>query len=339
MSAVHEPTPAPDPTDNAEASLLASARMWIHEALTAWSEDEAAKVATLAPLGVEHLGKALLWKKNPTLLVPLAQDAEKSLVELATAANLGAPKLRTVGLGALLRRLALVLDGLPIADRRTKRMTDVRNGAIHVGSTVESRNVLLDALALCNAFLDALCVDKDDFFGEHSASVQRLLEEKRTEVGHRVAANLARARHRLRELEQHLPAETFQALTWDLEARAPTELPAEDYGYDLHGMNLECPECGSAGRLFGEVDLEPDVDVDVEPLGNGEYAFSEYQAAWEITFRPRAFACNVCRLELTGPDELAECQLPTSSYRVEAEVLGPDFDPDELFAHRYHGDS
>lgn len=148
-----------------EESLVASARVWMSEALTAWAEDETTKVAVLAPLGVEHLGKAVLWSRNPVLLAPLATNAERSLLELATAPNLKSPKLRTIGLDRVLHRLESVLGALPIDRARRARMIDVRNGAMHVGSARESRHVLLDALAMCNVLLDVLGESKEHFFG------------------------------------------------------------------------------------------------------------------------------------------------------------------------------
>lgn len=65
--------------NDAASSLVASAATWMREALSAWAEDQFGKVAALAPLGVEHLGKAVLWRANPVLLLPLSSDAEASL--------------------------------------------------------------------------------------------------------------------------------------------------------------------------------------------------------------------------------------------------------------------
>lgn len=112
------------------------------------------------------------------------------------------------------------------------------------------------------------------------------------------------------------------------------DLHSEVFGFDLFAVEMKCPECNSQGRMFGHVDVEPQVDVDVEPIGGGEYDWSYYEAGWEITFDPRVYACNVCRLTLRGVDELAECQLPVRPYRVEANELGDDFDPAAVFEGR-----
>jgi hypothetical protein len=64
--------------------LLTGAKRWIREALDAWTEDDHAKVALMAPMAVELLGKATLWRENPVLLVPLNERHEDSLFLLAT---------------------------------------------------------------------------------------------------------------------------------------------------------------------------------------------------------------------------------------------------------------
>jgi hypothetical protein len=105
-----------------QATTVRSAARWIRDALTAWAEDDFPKVATLAPLAVEHLGKAVLWNANPALLVPLSQDAEASLFILVERPDLSASKLRTIGLKIVLGRLEMLLSGLPIDPKQRTRM-------------------------------------------------------------------------------------------------------------------------------------------------------------------------------------------------------------------------
>lgn len=306
------------------------------DALKAWSDDQYAKVAVLAPLAVEHLGKAVLWRQNPVLVVPLMESAEATLMILATKPELASPKLRTVGLMNLLRRLDQLLGGLPIDRARRIRMIDIRNGAMHVGTPTQSRHVLLDALALCGVFLARLGEDARAFYGDHHASVEQLLDAKRSEAGHRYTAKVARANRHLREIEERLGAEVFKETTNKLEEHAETDLDPADFGANLWGINATCPVCASAGRLFGAVDLEPDVDYDVEADGTGGYDSWAYVAGWTISFAPNAFACNVCRIDLTNPEELAEGGHPTGAYDIDQSDLGEDFDPD-LYAQNTYG--
>lgn len=303
--------------------LVRSAARWIDEAMRAWANDDFSKVAAVAPLAVEHLGKAVLWDANPVLLVPLNQDAEASLIVLATKPSLVAPKLRTVGMAVLLARLEKMLGTLPVDAARRKRLIDSRNGAVHVGTGTASRHVLLDALLLCQALLGHLDASEKSFFGEHHAAVLGLLDEKRTETGHRVGAKRARARQHLTQLEQQLGTEAFQAACDTLAARV-AEIEPRDYGLGFYGKMHDCPECGTEALLMGDVTVDFDVDWDVEPLGGGEYAPIPISVT-TVTLAPEAFTCPVCRLELRGLDELAEAGLPSQPLDVREGELAPDF--------------
>jgi hypothetical protein len=193
--------------------LVQSASVWMGEAMDAWSDEDYMKVALLAPLAVEHLGKAVLWKENPVLVVPLLQDAEASLVKLATAPTLADPKLRTVGLKLLLSRIEAVIGALPLSAARRNRMVDVRNGAMHVAASATSRYVLIDSLTVCNVFLERVGWEPARFYGDHEHNVRHLVAQGRSEVQHRVAAKLARARKNLTLLEERLGEALFQETT------------------------------------------------------------------------------------------------------------------------------
>ena len=92
------------------ADLVKSARAWCGSALDFWIEAEPQKTALLAPLAVELLAKAALWKTNPALLVPLTPESEASLFALSTRPDLSSPILRTIGLAQALARLDRLLS-------------------------------------------------------------------------------------------------------------------------------------------------------------------------------------------------------------------------------------
>ncbi|MDF3310462.1 hypothetical protein P3H15_36200 [Rhodococcus sp. T2V] len=314
--------------DHDVAQLVESAAAWIDEALKAWSENDYGKVAVLAPLAVEHLGKAVLWNENPVLVVPLTQDAEATLFGLATEPRLADPKLRTVGLATLLRRLDSLLGGLPIGKSQRTRMVEVRNGAMHVGTPAQSRHVLIDSLAVCNVMLEKLGRQSSHFYRDHHDSVQELMDQKRTEVGHHVTAKRARARRHLTELETRLGPDVFDEATHRLEDEAPETLDSIHLGPGEWAIDRDCPECGSRGRSFGPIDLEP--------MGYDGDEPSQFSLEWEIAFTPKGFACNVCRLSLSGAQELQECSLPAFRHEVDIEKFGDNFDP-EVVADQLYG--
>lgn len=318
------------------SQLVDASASWIDAALRAWSDDDFSKVALLAPLAVELLGKAVLWNTNPVLVVPLADSGEASLLSLATKPRLSDPKLRTVGLAALLSRLDSVLSGgLSLDKGKRSRMVNVRNGAVHVAVPAQSRHVLVDSLGVCNRMLDNLGRDPKLFYRNHFESVEALLDQKRSEVGHQVAAKRARARLHLREIEERVGGGVFSEVTERLEDNAndldPDHLVSSDWAVDAL-----CPECSSRGRLQGPIDLDAQIDFDVTGFGGGHYSADPYLAGWDVTLTPTSFACNVCRLTLNGSQELEECSLPSSRHPIDIDDLGEDFDPD-LESERLYG--
>ncbi|WP_350279682.1 hypothetical protein [Kribbella sp. HUAS MG21] len=314
-----------------EQTLIGSASTWMQEALLAWSENDFKKVSAVAPLGVEHLGKALLWRTAPTLLVPLSRDAEPALFTLATKPDLDDPRLKTIGLSGVLERLIQLLPEFPIDVKERKRIVGVRNGAIHVGSSSTSRNVLLDCLAVCRTLLEHLEYDLETFYGAHLGSARGLMEEKRTEVGDLVAAKRAKAARDLTALEERMGGR-FDEWADDKELEAE-ELSPSDFGVDLWGKEQECPQCSRRGRLFGRVEVDPQIEE--QPPVDDATPAEAYLAGWTIELYPEAFQCCVCELSLHGRDELAEARLPSGRQEIVADDLGQDFDPAAYADHRY----
>jgi hypothetical protein len=307
----------------------------MQDALTAWAEDDFPKVATLAPLAVEHLGKAVLWNANPALLVPLSQDAEASLFILVQRSDLTDPKLRTIGLKIVLGRLETLLGGLPIDTKQRTRMVDTRNGAMHVASAEQSRYVLIDALTLCVPLLARLDTEANWFYGDHKANADGLLKEKRTEIEHQVAARRAKARRMLRRLEEQLKPDEFEEYINTREDAAEDDIDPNDFGSfgnmldDMYAIAHDCPECESRGRLIGGVDVTREVEPYYEQeVGVDDFLLTGRGADYYfIDLIPSAFACNVCKLTLHGQQELTACDLPSSRMNVHDHQLGPDFDP------------
>ncbi|MFB8005123.1 hypothetical protein [Nocardia sp. NPDC056000] len=306
------------------AQLIQTAAAWMGDAMDAWTDENYAKVAVLAPLAVEHLGKAVLWQENPVLLVPFLPEAEASLVKLATAPSLAEPKLRTVGLKLLLGRLEAVIGALPLDAKRRNRMVDVRNGALHVAASSTSRYVLIDALTLCNVFLEKLDHDVAEFYGDHRRNITALVDQGRSEVQHTVDAKRARAQRKFTMLLDQLGEDVFTTTVQSLEQAAPYVLDRDALG--SLSISWSCPECGCEGRLAGGLDLSSRRE-------NGIYSDDElsvvYHSGWEIEMVPGLFCCNVCSLTLSGVQELAAADLPSGLIVIDENSLGPDFNPEQ----------
>ena len=327
LAPAHDTAAAPAARATSETVLITGAERWIREALDAWTEDDQAKVALMAPMVVELLGKATLWRENPVLLVPLNERHEASLFLLATRPDLAIKGVKTIGLQIVMNRLIKLLGDLPVVKDRQERMVDVRNGVVHVGAGQESRYVLLDCLAVVGVLLARLGIERKGFFGSRTGTVDALLDERKTEISRQVAVKMAKARARLTRLEETLGEAAFKKATEELEEQRWT-LDADDFVSGGGGVEVNCPECGSKARLFGDVQVSSEVDYDVEPLGGGSYDTIEVPY-WQAMLGPQTFFCMVCNLQLHGTQELAEAGLPSGYFDVSSEELGPDFDLDE----------
>lgn len=320
-------TTEPGLSDANVQALVTSASRWMRQALTGWADDDNAVVAMLAPIAVEHLGKALLWCRHPALLVPLASNAEESLHLLTGHANLAHPKLRTIGLAVVMQRLERCLDPFPLDKDSIRRLNEVRNGSVHVGAKDASRQVLVDTLSLCDSLLTNLGLAAPDFYAEQDGNVRGLLARKGTEVEAAVEAKRARARNHLSLLEERLGAEVFRDTTYRLAEEGRAVVDPERFGssWDTVAIDRQCPECGSKARLVGRLDADAEPDWDVEEI-NGVYETYLAGTAWNLTLAPQALVCNVCRLELLGPDELRAAGLPAQSYELDLTDMDDDFD-------------
>lgn len=299
------------------------------EALGAWLAEDFDGAAASAPMAVELLGKAALWKLNPVLLVPLETKQEAALVDLATEPSLESPSLRTIGLKIALGRLTRVHGDLPVPTQRQDRLVHCRNGSLHVGTLpisgddgaeVTARQVLADALTLCDVFLVRLERSTSDFYGDRLGVAQDILREQRSDVEHRVARRLSQAQERLEAWREHVDDEdVWLASVGELEAAAPHTIRPEDFGLEMGGVSKNCPACDSDGRLLGRIDVEGDVDIEGGPDG------PEYYNFWRIHFYPRAFACNVCKLTLSSAQELVAAGLSVENLELHEDDLGDDF--------------
>lgn len=311
-----------------ESTLTDGAARWMRDALTAWADDDYGKVSLAAPQAVELLGKAVLWRTNPALLVPLAAEAEASLFILVERPDLLAPKLRTIGLKQVIGRLDALLGGLPIDAKQRTRMVETRNGAIHVGTAEQSRYVLIDALTLCGPLLEKLDQTARRFYGEHESDVDGLLQDNRTEIGHRVAAKRAKARMLLKRLENDMGENEFEEWASGKESGAEYDIDPNDFGGlgDMYALTRECPECGWEGRLIGSIGISREVEQEYMQVGEDDFIAVEAQEYFSIDFDPSAFLCNVCKLTLTGHLELSAASLPGARLDIEESDLGHDFD-------------
>lgn len=300
-----------------EKPFVASARKWIAEALEGWAEADYAKVMALAPIAVEHLGKAALWDRNPVLLAILDRANQESFLLLATEPALDNESLRTIGLNDVLARVPSVYKSqLPISKERKTRLIESRGGAIHAGQFPprKAQHVLTDALTLCVWLGEMLDLSTGVLFGVNSATAERLLDERRTERERHVDQRLAAASARFLKLTQSIGPDLMhetigqkEAMTWDAVPRL--------INYESVGTMRQCPGCHQNGMLLGDLELDPQVDVEGTPDG------PVYNAGLDYYLLPDSFYCHVCALVLQDGKELEVVGLPSERFQLTGDEL------------------
>lgn len=243
---------------------------------------------------------------------------------LAVRPDLAAKGLSTISLRAVLSRLESVLGLRPISAEGVRRLVEVRNGAAHAGTALASRDVLVDCLTIAMAVLPRVELDEEEFFGVHATTARALVSEHKSLVSARIAARIASAKAGLRRLSDQLGEPLFTTVTGELASRR-LNLDADEFVDEGQGVDVSCPACGATARLIGHVEVHPEVDFDVEPMGGGHYESITY-SYWQPELHPQACVCTVCGLHLLSPSELAETGVPFEAFDVPEEDLGPDFD-------------
>jgi hypothetical protein len=110
----------------------------------------------------------------------------------------------------------------------------------------------------------------------------------------------------LKRLEDELDTDEFQELTSTRESAAEYEIDPNDSGSfgDMYAIGRPCPECGSEGRRIGGVDVAHEPGTEYEQVGEDDFVAAEGSDCYLIDLIPAAFACNICKLTLSGQQEL-----------------------------------
>lgn len=307
--------------------LIRAASAWAQDALTAIHDGADHRAAVAGPMAVELLGKAALWRTNPLLvLAPELLNNPATVVKIASNPDLRGAKMKTIYLAEVLKRIAIVLSGLPLDQTKQDRLCDVRNGGAHAGLPGPSRQVVEDCLSVLDVLIAHLGLDSDAFYGDLSGTAAGLRASYHDAIdAHVQLESVMGAWVALQKLKRSLGDAEFEDLCVRRQAATDYDLNSEDFGSALFRTAYECPACSEEGRLFGSVEVDEQVDYDHEKIGQGQYEAVPY-AVRVPSLIPEAFACNVCKLVLRSAAELAAAGLPDAGFEVSEDALGPDFD-------------
>ena len=166
-----------------------------------------AAAVSLAPIAVEHLGKAALWKRHPTLLTPLDRSQEASLVALALNGGvMESGRLRTIGLADVISRLSRVYPDIPVGKDDIRALIDARNGALHLGEIPwqEAQETLSTALTLLSWMLPRTETSEVNFYRDLHGVAQDVLDKQATEIEKSVKAKIHLAKERFESFRDDL---------------------------------------------------------------------------------------------------------------------------------------
>ena len=242
--------------------------------------------------------------------------------------------MRTIYLGEVLKRVAILLSSLPIDSRQQDRLCDGRNGGAHAGLLGPSRQVVEDCLSVLDVLIAHLDMDPEEFYGDLSGTAATLRTSYRDAIEARVQLEIVGAWVGLQALKTNLGEDDFEVLRDRRYAATDDDLDPEVFGSGFYRTAHECPACSAEGRLFGRVEVDDRADFDHEKIGPGEYEAVPY-VYWVPSLTPDAFACNVCKLVLRSTAELSAAHLPDHAFQVSEESLGPDFDASEAASSAY----
>lgn len=273
-----------------------------------------------AATALEHLAKAALAERHPSLIAVAAKDNFESLLLLVGETKMAKPgaKLRTIGAREALDRAARYAPGCATEDLRLLIL--VRDGVVHLAdaSSATVDEVLVPYLKASEELRDVLGIDRGDYWDGFLDLVDQALRQNVEQARLRVEAALAVARG---EFERRFDKVSEDAKKAMLAAIEESYQPLERYEEQL----IDCPACGTPAVAIGALHEEFDEDWDHrEGVLLGVHLL--------LQFIPTDLVCRACHLRLSGRDEMNAAGLGEPWYLEdvdEREYFGDwsDFEP------------
>ena len=299
-------------------SLIDSSKRWLIRALRSSAEPDDEAAALFGALALEHLGKALLWTSDKFLVIT-ARDA--SVDPEPEGLILAEPGLRTASLGEVLKRVAqqVGFDPLPASHKMT--LIQCRDGIAHVGSGSDAGIVIHDAIRAIDICLNELDIPLEEFYGPAAGLADDLRKRGAERTSQRVRQLMGEAQRSLRLFEKKNGAAAQSVAIREFEYQKATALMSSAVG-ELAREEM-CPVCRHACLLIGL----GGVGRDPFAVGAG---MEEYPGEFFLYFLPTGLRCAVCRLTLSGGDELTSAKVESYQSKIYQSSAGRLLDPHHL---------
>ncbi|MEV4557175.1 hypothetical protein AB0K51_09270 [Kitasatospora sp. NPDC049285] len=318
-----------------KSGLIASAQRQMSRALSAWCTGDNDMAVLHGGIGTEHLLKALLAARHPSLLVD-GRDFNSLLHATGQSASAASPqtKIKTIGALDAFKRAAALIN-MPIKERDLDPLLTARNGVAHLGAHDDA--ITHEALAVAVTVADAVLMDLQEevsaFWGSRAErrhdleamqrDAQMAVEQALTQEGVEAAdERLMEAWEDglLEPMAEDFRSEGFQAaqLAVSVKIRCAKKL----YRMLYYGMtqqeilnadlvepeadrwseygeclsrDAKCPVCGTPGDVRASINRRPRRSKKGGNGGRGRRAENVF---------PDYFDCYICGIELDNRYEL-----------------------------------
>ncbi len=288
-------------------ALHAKSKVYIGRALARKGADDLDEYQLWASLALELLGKAVLARKHPSLVV---DPTHWQSMFVAAGINV-TTDVKTITAKTLFERLAHLI---PRFDKTIQKfcqdIAERRNAELH-SADLPFRTMRLDAWEArywhaCDTILHQMGSSLEQWLGAADAKAPRqLLDEAAKALDAAVKLRVEAAKEQFAALKK---AER-ERLASEAELREPQHQAGLFKGSYDEIWTESCPACQCRAFMTGEQTGE---DISEE---RHEYGI------WEIVdreFKGEEFRCPVCELTLTGSDEIDAASL-TSRYEDQQE--------------------
>lgn len=271
-------------------SLLAAAKKIAHRAMDDHAHGEYDEFALHAAVAIERLAKAVLVTLNPTYIVEMRNGSADMLFHMGGHLAVEPDKVRTVSAREAIGRLDRL--GVLPRDRRLEFLIDLRNGTAHsTGDGAAARDLLPTLARTTDTLLTHLLVDPHEFWERWTYTICVAASAQGDEILRDVEIRIRQAAHSFDDRFRDLPSGAKRLI---LDSPPPEN--GEHWVGDLTlisggsvmvaSREVRCPAC--TGRAM------------VLLVGD--------ESAGEGIFRPSGFICHLCKLHLSGFEELAACR-------------------------------
>jgi hypothetical protein len=280
--------------DKLGARLARSSGDFARSALGAVPEGEHSVFLLHAATALEHLAKAVLAARDPSLIAVASKDNFESLLHLVGQGQHAKPRsrVRTIGAREAMERAARFAPECAGLMDDLRLLIWVRDGIAHLAdaSAATVDEVLVPYLKASEELRQALGIDRSVYWGGFTDVVDSALREHIEQARLRVDSALAVARAEFARRFAEFDETTRKAVLNAIEA-----------GYSpmkYEEQLLECPACETLALVSGTLDTDFDEDWD----HHEGVLLGVHLAA--VTFIPTGLSCHACHLELNGRDEM-----------------------------------